>query len=675
MFHVGRFDPSAEGRKPKTVKPNAKEKTRRGTKRSADKGNVDITAPRKRGGGLKSSSDRAETNETATPTASDSSSVPSSSDDEEESQQAKPTTLKVIAPSQPISDDARKRAKKRVGGGAEDEAIDDFDADFDIIESRDDAPKSKYGPPSNTVQSAASRALKLSQLPIEEVASAKHWDLPSFLVQNLEADSYETFFPIQCMVIPDVIESDRNAHLRGARDVCCHAPTGSGKTLAFVLPLLTALSREPQELRGVRGVRRLQALVILPGRDLAKQVYDVFLRYARGSHIKIGLAVGGGKKKSDLVSERRSLVVEKYHESFSKARDSSGAFVRRKNGGLLESAAARSRHKFDPTSIDAALEAHDGTTKRDNGLQMISKMGGKSAIDILVATPGRLIDHLDSTPGFTLQHLRFLVIDEADRLVNQPYQNWVSRVLEASNSSNGCDVAKYAESPLQVAPDGATYVIDPITHRRTGTNKSRPNEIDASGSSLVSGGFGCPVPLRKMLFSATLTQDPQKLARLGLDNPKHYDANFLKRTSDLKKSADTEEKAEGDIRAGRYFVPEGLSEQMVECTAEQKPLVLLALLLDEQNKHVHPKSLESDSGSVNLSIVFTSSVDSTHRLARLLQLLWEAGGFGQASDIVEFLSSISAKQCAAILRRCRSFLYVLMGCPGGWTCLPSSELV
>ena len=54
-------------------------------------------------------------------------------------------------------------------------------------------------------------------------------------------------------------------------------------------------------------------------------------------------------------------------------------------------------------------------------------------MDILVATPGRLMDHLD-TPGFTLQHLKYLVIDEADRLVNQPYQNWVGRVLEASNS-------------------------------------------------------------------------------------------------------------------------------------------------------------------------------------------------------------------------------------------------
>lgn len=33
----------------------------------------------------------------------------------------------------------------------------------------------------------------------------------------------------------------------------------------------------------------------------------------------------------------------------------------------------------------------------------------QSAVDILVATPGRLMDHINTTKGFTLKHLRFLV--------------------------------------------------------------------------------------------------------------------------------------------------------------------------------------------------------------------------------------------------------------------------
>lgn len=49
-----------------------------------------------------------------------------------------------------------------------------------------------------------------------------------------------------------------------------------------------------------------------------------------------------------------------------------------------------------------------------------------------MATPGRLLDHLAQTPGFTLQHLRYLVIDEADRLLNQSYQGWVAKVIKAA---------------------------------------------------------------------------------------------------------------------------------------------------------------------------------------------------------------------------------------------------
>lgn len=62
----------------------------------------------------------------------------------------------------------------------------------------------------------------------------------------------------------------------------------------------------------------------------------------------------------------------------------------------------------------------------------VSYPGGKSKVDILVATPGRLIDHLNTTPNFTLQHVRFLVVDEADRLLNQSFNDWLNRILQAT---------------------------------------------------------------------------------------------------------------------------------------------------------------------------------------------------------------------------------------------------
>ena len=38
--------------------------------------------------------------------------------------------------------------------------------------------------------------------------------------------------------------------------------------------------------------------------------------------------------------------------------------------------------------------------------------------DIVIATPGRLIDHIHNSPTFTLQNIEILVLDEADRYRN-----------------------------------------------------------------------------------------------------------------------------------------------------------------------------------------------------------------------------------------------------------------
>ena len=41
----------------------------------------------------------------------------------------------------------------------------------------------------------------------------------------------------------------------------------------------------------------------------------------------------------------------------------------------------------------------------------------RKGVNILVATPGRLVDHCTSTNSLTFQNLQYLVIDEADRSV------------------------------------------------------------------------------------------------------------------------------------------------------------------------------------------------------------------------------------------------------------------
>ncbi|XP_057769951.1 DEAD-box ATP-dependent RNA helicase 10 [Salvia miltiorrhiza] len=48
---------------------------------------------------------------------------------------------------------------------------------------------------------------------------------------------------------------------------------------------------------------------------------------------------------------------------------------------------------------------------------------------IVVATPGRLIDHLSNTKGFSLRTLKYLVLDEADRLLNEDFEKSLDQIL------------------------------------------------------------------------------------------------------------------------------------------------------------------------------------------------------------------------------------------------------
>mmetsp|Transcript_12012 Transcript_12012/g.36617 ORF Transcript_12012/g.36617 Transcript_12012/m.36617 type:complete len:448 (-) Transcript_12012:894-2237(-) len=48
---------------------------------------------------------------------------------------------------------------------------------------------------------------------------------------------------------------------------------------------------------------------------------------------------------------------------------------------------------------------------------------------IVVASPGRLVDHLEHTKGFSLRHVRYLVLDEADRLLNMDFEKELDKIV------------------------------------------------------------------------------------------------------------------------------------------------------------------------------------------------------------------------------------------------------
>ncbi|KAL8659075.1 MAG: hypothetical protein Q9202_007290 [Teloschistes flavicans] len=49
---------------------------------------------------------------------------------------------------------------------------------------------------------------------------------------------------------------------------------------------------------------------------------------------------------------------------------------------------------------------------------------------IVVATPGRLLDHLENTKGFSLRGLKYLVLDEADRLLDLDFGDIIDKILK-----------------------------------------------------------------------------------------------------------------------------------------------------------------------------------------------------------------------------------------------------
>lgn len=53
---------------------------------------------------------------------------------------------------------------------------------------------------------------------------------------------------------------------------------------------------------------------------------------------------------------------------------------------------------------------------------------------IIIGTPGRVVDHLQNTKGFSIKNLKFLVLDEADRLLNMDFEKEINLIVSAAPS-------------------------------------------------------------------------------------------------------------------------------------------------------------------------------------------------------------------------------------------------
>lgn len=154
------------------------------------------------------------------------------------------------------------------------------------------------------------------------------------LISQLEKNQFSKPTPIQEQAITPILDG---------KDVMGIAKTGSGKTLAYVLPLLDRLKNKPS------GNREIQALVMVPTRELAVQVSEAIILFSKAlKNPLITMAVYGG------------------------------------------------------VSINPQM----------------MKM---NTVDILVATPGRLLELIEKN-AVKVARTRILVLDEADKMLSTGFK-------------------------------------------------------------------------------------------------------------------------------------------------------------------------------------------------------------------------------------------------------------
>ena len=211
-------------------------------------------------------------------------------------------------------------------------------------------------------------------------------------------------------------------------------------------------------------------------------------------------------------------------------------------------------------------------------------IGGNMVVDILIATPGRLAEHVLHTPGFTLQHLEFLVLDEADRLLHQSFQNWTEIVISELSTPKTLNGTLNLENCIRGAeplPIVGQRHIDTLFH-----------QIPTSSRNV-----------QKLIFSATLTYDVGKLASLQIHSPE-----ILSIQTRPESPAPATVATDDAI----FSLPETLHEYVLT-VKDNKPLLLIQLL-DQYRLHEH-------------TLIFTHSAETATRLNHLLsQFFHKPGG-------------------------------------------------
>ncbi len=101
---------------------------------------------------------------------------------------------------------------------------------------------------------------------------------------------------------PTDIQHRAIKHILDGEDVMAVAQTGTGKTAAFVIPVIHHLLN-PKDLKN----KQIRCLVMVPTRELAKQISDVFKQISAGTKLST-LGLFGGVEQDDQINQLQTKV-------------------------------------------------------------------------------------------------------------------------------------------------------------------------------------------------------------------------------------------------------------------------------------------------------------------------------------------------------------------------------
>jgi ATP-dependent RNA helicase DDX51/DBP6 len=264
-----------------------------------------------------------------------------------------------------------------------------------------------------------------------------------------------------------------------------------------------------------------------------------------------------------------------------------------------------------------------------------------SKVDILICTPGRLVEHITKTPGFTLDYVRWLIVDEADKLLAQEFQQWLDTVTEmlAAEKPGAREFPGSNKSGVRKVILSATMTRD--LSLLNGLKLWRPTLVVVEGTKV--GEQNLPAQLQE--FAIKVREPSLKpLYLVDLLRSKHMNSlnEYAVHSPQGSDTSESESSSESDSESDSSS--SGSSDSSDSSDSDSSDAS------SRGKRSTEPRSSSSAKPSFPTTVlIFTKSNEAALRLSRLLALL--------APDLAPLIGTLtSSTKTARRTRALRAFV-------------------